>query len=548
MATKTDEHPALTSAAASLIDTHLRELIMDPVRCEAMTASHAGITFDYSRQFLDLSARDALLQLATSSDLPAKVAAMFAGDKINTTEGRAVLHTALRAAEGSSVLVGGVDVVQDVWEVLRLIDTFSGKVRDGEWLGETGKKLVDVVAVGIGGSYLGPEFVYEALRMDATANKAAEGRRLRFLANIDPVDVGRATEGLDPETTLVVVISKTFTTAETMLNARTMRKWIVDKLGADAVEKHFVAVSTNVEGVTDFGIGKENIFGFWDWVGGRFSVCSAVGVVPLALQYGFPVVEEFLKGARNIDTHFLSAPVESNLPMLMGLLGVWNSTFLGHSTRALLPYSQALLKLAPHIQQVDMESNGKCVKLDGSVLGHEAGPINFGEPGTNSQHSFYQLVHQGRVVPCDFIGFIRPQTPILLPDEPVSNHDELMSNFFAQPDALAFGKTANQCRIEGVPENLVPHKTFPGNRPSSSLLLPELNAFTTGQILALFEHRTAVEGFVWGINSFDQWGVELGKALAKGVRKQISSWRADPSTGISGFNPSTTALMAKYLS
>jgi glucose-6-phosphate isomerase len=389
--------------------------------------------------------------------------------------------------------------------------------------------------------------VYEALRMDPTAHKAAEGRRLRFLANVDPVDVARATEGLEPETTLVVVISKTFTTAETMLNARTMRKWIVDALGADAVGKHFVAVSTNVEGVTKFGIDSMNVFGFWDWVGGRFSVCSAVGVVPLSLQYGFAVVEEFLKGARDIDDHFRTAPVESNLPMLLGLIGVWNSTFMGYSTRALLPYSQALLKLAPHIQQVDMESNGKGVKLDGSAMDAEAGPINFGEPGTNSQHSFYQLIHQGRVVPCDFIGFIAPQYSVQLDGEDVSNHDELMCNFFAQADALAAGKSAEQCRIEGVPEELVPHKTFPGNRPSSSLLLPALNAFTTGQLLALFEHRTAVEGFIWGINSFDQWGVELGKVLAKGVRKQLMASRADAGAQISGFNPATTEMLKKYL-
>lgn len=537
---------ALLAAAASLDGVHLRELMMDAPRCSSMVTTHSGITLDYSRQRLDAPTRSALFALAAEERLPEKVAAMFAGDKINTTEGRSVLHVALRAAEGTEIVVDGVNVVDGVHAVLKKVEAFSEKVRAGEWLGATGKPISDVVAVGIGGSYLGPEFVYEALRVDPAARNAAEGRHLRFLANVDPVDVARATEGLDPETTLVIVISKTFTTAETMLNARTMRKWVIDKLGGGAVGRHFVAVSTNVEAVVSFGIDQENIFGFWDWVGGRFSVCSAVGVVPLALQYGFPVVKEFLSGARDIDDHFRTAPVESNLPMLLGLLGVWNSSFLGYSTRALLPYSQALLKLAPHIQQVDMESNGKSVKLDGSSVAGPCGPINFGEPGTNSQHSFYQLVHQGRVVPADFIGFVRPQYPIELEGEAVSNHDELMSNFFAQPDALAAGKSADQCRIEGIPEELVPHKTFPGNRPSSSLLLPVLNAFTTGQILALFEHRTAVEGFIWGINSFDQWGVELGKVLAKGIRKQLSSSRSSNAT-VSGFNPSTTALLNQYL-
>jgi glucose-6-phosphate isomerase len=511
-----------------------------------MVAEHRGITLDYSRQRLDTNARAALLDLAAAAAVPEKIAAMFAGEKINATEGRAVLHVALRAPRTASFVVDGADVVPAVHEVRGRIAAFSDELRSGAWKGHTGKQLTSVVAIGIGGSYLGPEFVYEALRKDPAAAAAADGRKLRFLANVDPVDVARATEGLDPETTLVVVISKTFTTAETMLNARTLRQWLVDSLGASAVAKHFVAVSTNIKAAEEFGIDANNIFGFWDWVGGRFSVCSAVGVLPLSLHYGYPIIDEFLAGAHDIDEHLRTAPVERNLPMLMGLIGVWNSTILGYASRALLPYSQALLKLAPHIQQVDMESNGKRVRLDGSALEFDAGPVNFGEPGTNGQHSFYQLVHQGRVVPADFVGFVKSQNPISLPDEAVSNHDELMSNFFAQPDALAAGKSADQCRIEGVPEELVPHKTFPGNRPSSSLLLPCLNAFTTGQLLALFEHRTAVEGFVWGINSFDQWGVELGKVLAKNVRKQLSAARS-AETAVTGFNPSTTALLNKYL-
>lgn len=535
----------LHEAAANMDNLHLRDLIMDAGRCSAMVAEYNGIILDYSRQRLDVQSRDVLFQLARDTGVPGKITAMFNGQKINATEKRAVLHVALRAPRTSSIVVDGADVIPAVHNVLDSISSFSQQVRQGEWRGYTGKRLSDVIAIGIGGSYLGPEFVYEALRKDPTAASAAAGRRLRFLANVDPVDVARATEDLDPQTTLIVVISKTFTTAETMLNARTLRKWVVDKLGNEAVAKHFAAVSTNLDAVREFGIDEKNTFGFWDWVGGRYSVCSAVGVLPLSLQYGYSVISEFLAGAHDVDEHFRTAPVEDNLPIIMGLIGVWNSCFLGYSTRALLPYSQALLKLAPHIQQVDMESNGKSVRLDGSAVEFECGPINFGEPGTNGQHSFYQLLHQGRVVPADFIGFCKSQTPIVVPDDPVSNHDELMSNFFAQPDALAAGKSAEQCRIEGVPEELVPHKTFSGNRPSSSFLLPCLNARTTGQLLALFEHRTAVEGFIWGINSFDQWGVELGKVLAKNVRKQMAASRSK-SAEVSGFNPSTTALLQRY--
>ena len=526
--------------------THLRTLMGDAKRCAALSAEHDGVLLDYSRQNVTAETMKLLIALAKEADLPAKLRAMAAGQKLNTTENRSVLHVALRAAATQRIMVDGQDAVAQVHAVLAQIKTFTERVRSGKWKGATGKKLTDVVAIGIGGSYLGPEFVFEALRTDPSAAKAAKGRRLRFLANVDPIDVTRALDGLDPATTLVVVISKTFTTAETMLNAKTARAWLVKKLGKGAVPKHMVAVSTNLKDVAAFGIDPANAFGFWDWVGGRYSVCSAVGVVPLALQYGFAQVERFLAGARSIDQHLLSAPLEKNLPVLMGLLGVWNSTFLGHATRALLPYCQALLKLAPHIQQVDMESNGKRVALDGSDLPFAAGEINFGEPGTNGQHSFYQLVHQGRVVPADFIGFKASQQPVMVKGEAVSNHDELMANFFAQPDALAFGKTAEQCRAEGVAEALVPHKVFPGNRPSNVLLLERLDAYSTGQLLALYEHRTAVQGFIWGINSFDQWGVELGKVLAKQVRGQLAASR-DGGAKIAGFNPSTTALLKRYL-
>jgi glucose-6-phosphate isomerase len=389
--------------------------------------------------------------------------------------------------------------------------------------------------------------VFEALRTDPACAKAAAGRRLRFLANVDPIDVSRALDGLDPATTLVVVVSKTFTTAETMLNARTVRAWLTKKLGAKAVLKHMVAVSTNLEEVAAFGIDPKNAFGFWDWVGGRYSVWSAVGVLPLALQYGSKPITAFLAGGHAIDQHVRSAPLEKNLAALLGLFGIWNASFLGRPTRALLPYCQALLKFAPHIQQVDMESNGKRVALDGTVLPYECGEIDFGEPGTNGQHSFYQLIHQGRVVPCDFIGFRRSQAPLALKGEAVANHDELMANFFAQPDALAFGKTPVECAAEGVAAELVPHKAFPGNRPSNVLLLDRLDPYAAGQLLALYEHRTAVEGFVWGINSFDQWGVELGKVLAKQVRTQLSASRGKAKAGIAGFNPATTAMLERYL-
>eukprot|EP00743_Colponemidia_sp_Colp-15_P003082 GILK01003331.1.p1 GENE.GILK01003331.1~~GILK01003331.1.p1 ORF type:complete len:556 (+),score=86.06 GILK01003331.1:155-1669(+) len=503
---------------------------------------------DYSRERVTPQTMQLLAELADQSNLSGKIAAMFAGEKINTTENRAVLHVALRAPADKVIGTDGRNVVPDVHEVLTRIRAFSEQVRSGQWQGATGQTLKDVVVIGIGGSYLGPEFVFEALRTDPAASSAASGRSLHFLANVDPVDVSRALAGLNPATTLVVVNSKTFTTAETMLNARTLRSWLVNALGEAAVAKHMVAVSTNLAETAKFGIDSNNVFGFWDWVGGRYSVCSAVGVLPLALHYGYAPVQDFLNGAHRMDEHFRTAPILQNLPVLLGLLGVWNSTFLGYGSRALLPYAQALLKLAPHIQQVDMESNGKRVRLDGSVCEYETGEVNFGEPGTNGQHSFYQLIHQGRVVPCDFIGFVQSQHPISLPGEPVSNHDELMSNFFAQPDALAYGKTEEELRREGVPEPLIPHKVFTGNRPSKSILFPRLDAYTTGQLLALYEHRAAVQGFIWGINSFDQWGVELGKVLAKEVRTFLTKARSNNAAAEGAFNSSTKRLLNKYLS
>ncbi len=530
----------------TIAETHLRDLLQDDTRSAQLVAEHGDIYVDYTRQRITGETLDLLYNLAEEAGVSKSIRDMASSERINVTENRAVLHLALRASKEDTYNFEGKNVVEDVHEVLGRIKAFSEQIRNGEWVGATGKPLTDIVAIGIGGSYLGPEFVYEALRTDPKGREAAQGRRLRFLANVDPIDVTRALEGYSPETTLVIVISKTFTTAETMLNARTLRRWLVKDLGEGAVSKHMIAVSTSLEKVEAFGIDPNMVFGFWDWVGGRYSVSSAVGAVPLALQYGFDIVEEFLEGMRDMDQHFLTAPARQNLPQILGLLGVWNSTFLGYSTRALLPYCQALLKFAPHIQQVDMESNGKRVRLDGKELDFEAGEINFGEPGTNGQHSFYQLIHQGRVMPCDFIGFRKSQQPIEHPDEVVSNHDELMANFFAQPDALALGKTAEQVRAEGVAEELVNHKIFPGNRPSTSILLEQLTAFSTGQLLALYEHRTAVQGFVWGINSFDQWGVELGKVLAKQVRTQLSQTRKE-GADIKGFNTSTTTLLQRYL-
>lgn len=560
---ETDAWQKLSASASKLKNSspddelHLRQLIKDEDRCASLRANFDGIAMDYSRQKLTKSTLQELLDLAETTNLKVSMTAMASGKAINTTENRAVLHMALRAPKGEKILVGDTDVVPEVHEVLERIYNFSDRVRSGEHAGATGKTLDTVISVGIGGSYLGPEFVFEALRTDETAAAAAEGRKLKFLANVDPVDVTRALEGADPERTLVVVVSKTFTTAETMLNARTLRRWLekaADKLGADRGEmiaKHMIAVSAAVPKAKEFGIAEENVFGFWDWVGGRYSVCSAVGVMPLALQYGHEVVQDFLAGAWSMDEHFLSADFDQNLPVLVGLIGVWNASFLEYNVQALLPYSQALLRFPAHIQQVSMESNGKRVTLDGTYLPMDAGEIVLGEPGTNGQHSFYQLIHQGRVMACDFIGSIKSQQPIddTADDEPVSNHDELMANFFAQPDALACGKTIDELKAEGVPEELLTHKEFPGNRPSTQLLFPCFDAKRVGQLLALYEHSIAVKGFIWGVNSFDQWGVELGKVLAKQVRGALQEARSSKKEVASGkFNPATTALLNAYIS
>lgn len=543
---ETAEWEALQEHVAEIDKTHLKDLLLDEKRCDALFHEHDGVLLDLSRQRQTPRTQELLLKLAERANLKSKIHAMFAGEHINSTEDRAVLHVATRAPRGAKLVADGKDVVPEVWEVLDKIKAFSEKVRSGEWKGATGKPLTSVVAIGIGGSFLGPLFVHTALRTDQEAAELAAGRQLRFLANVDPIDVARALNGLSPETTLVVVVSKTFTTVETMLNARTVRTWLTAELGQAAVAQHMVAVSTNLKLVKEFGIDPANAFAFWDWVGGRYSVCSAVGMLPLALQYSFTECERFLAGAWSMDEHFRDAPLEQNLPVQLGLAGVWNSTFLGYSSCAVLPYCQALAKLAPHIQQVSMESNGKGVTIDGHPLPFKAGEIDFGEPGTNGQHSFYQLIHQGRPVPAEFLGVIKSQQSVYLKGEVVSNHDELMCNFFAQADALAVGKSPLDLRAEGVPDYLIPHKTFTGNRPSLSIVLPALNAYTTGQLLSLYEHRIAVQGFVWGLNSFDQWGVELGKVLAARVRTEMNACRTQ-SRKPAGFNYATTKLLNRYL-
>lgn len=536
---------------------HLRDLLQDEERCDQMYAEHDGAYLDYSRQQATMETMELLLELADRQDLSGRINAMVSGEKINFTEERAVLHTALRAdkeLEGT-VFVDDVDAIKEVHEVLDQIKYFTDGVRSGEIRGYTGKRLRNIVSVGIGGSYLGPEFLHEVLKTEPEGVNSALGYSLRFLSNVDPVDVERTCADLDPEETLIVIVSKTFTTAETMLNAKTMRQWLWDFMGNDkeVVRKHVVACASisSIDKVQDFGIDTERyFFRFWDWVGGRYSVCSAAGAVPISLLYGYDLFEKFLQGANSIDKHFVSAPLEKNIPVLMGLLGVWNMSFMGYKTRTTLPYAEALLKLPAHIQQLDMESNGKCMTKYGVEVDYPVGEIDFGEPGTNGQHSFFQLLHMGQTVPCDFIGFVQSQHDLCLDEDELSSHDELMANFFAQPDALACGKTAEEVRAEGAKEELVPHKTFKGNRPSMSLLLPKLTAYATGQLLAIYEHRTAVQGFMWDINSFDQWGVELGKQLAMDIKGHLVGARnaaTEEEAIVEADSPATSRLLNYYI-
>jgi glucose-6-phosphate isomerase len=497
---------------ARIQSVHLRELFdQDPARGHELTVSAGDLYIDYSKHRVDRATLESLLNLARSADLEARRDAMFAGEHINTSEDRAVLHTALRLPAGASLTVDGQDVVADVHEVLDRMGDFTDRLRSGEWRGATGERITTVVNIGIGGSDLGPVMVYRALRHYADA-----GISVRFISNIDPSDLVRTLHGLDPATTLFIVASKTFSTLETLTNATAARRWLLDGLGlgTDAVAKHFVAVSTNADRVADFGIDTANMFGFWDWVGGRYSVDSAIGLSVMA-AIGRERFAEFLAGFHAVDEHFRTAPLEENAPVLLGLLGLWYSNFFGAESRAVLPYSNDLVRFAAYLQQLTMESNGKSVRADGSPVPASTGEIFWGEPGTNGQHAFYQLLHQGtRLVPADFIGFGEPTDDLPTADGTGSMHDLLMSNFFAQTKVLAFGKTAEEIAAEGTPEHLVPHKVMPGNRPSTTILAPKLTPSVIGQLIALYEHQVFVEGVIWGIDSFDQWGVELGKTQA----------------------------------
>ncbi|AWK74086.1 glucose-6-phosphate isomerase [Rhodococcus oxybenzonivorans] len=497
---------------ARIQSVHLRELFdQDPARGHELTVSAGDLFIDYSKHRVDRATLESLVDLARIADLEARRDAMFAGEHINTSEDRAVLHTALRLPADASLTVDGQDVVADVHEVLDRMGDFTDRLRSGEWRGATGERITTVVNIGIGGSDLGPVMVYRALRHYVDA-----GISVRFISNIDPSDLVRTLHGLDPATTLFIVASKTFSTLETLTNATAAKRWLLDGLGlgTDAVAKHFVAVSTNADRVADFGIDTANMFGFWDWVGGRYSVDSAIGLSVMA-AVGKERFAEFLAGFHAVDEHFRTAPLEENAPVLLGLLGLWYSNFFGAESRAVLPYSNDLVRFAAYLQQLTMESNGKSVRADGSPVPASTGEIFWGEPGTNGQHAFYQLLHQGtRLVPADFIGFGEPTDDLPTADGTGSMHDLLMSNFFAQTKVLAFGKTAEEIAAEGTPEHLVPHKVMPGNRPSTTILAPKLTPSVIGQLIALYEHQVFVEGVIWGIDSFDQWGVELGKTQA----------------------------------
>jgi glucose-6-phosphate isomerase len=511
---------------------HLRDLFAsDPERGTRMTADAAGIHLDYSKNRITDETLRLLVELAAQASVAARRDAMFAGEHINVTEDRAVLHVALRMPRDRSLVVDGRDVVAEVHEVLDRMSAFADRVRSGEWKGHTGRSIKNVVNIGIGGSDLGPVMAYRALR-----HYSRRDMTFRFVSNVDGTDFVEATRDLDPAETLFVVSSKTFTTLETMTNAQTARDWILAGLGADAnaVAKHFVAVSTNLDEVARFGIDTDNAFGFWDWVGGRYSMDSAIGLSTM-LAIGPEQFHELLAGFHAMDEHFRTAPPASNLPMLLGLLGVWYGDFFGAQTMAVLPYDQYLERFPAYLQQLTMESNGKSVRLDSTSVDYETGAVYWGEPGTNGQHSFYQLIHQGtKLIPCDFVCFTQSLNPL------GNHHDLLVANVFAQAEALAFGKAPAEVAAEGNPPWLVPHRTFPGNRPSNVLMAERLTPALLGSLVALYEHAVFTQGAVWGINSFDQWGVELGKALAKRIVPELSG-DADLT-----HDSSTNALIARY--
>jgi glucose-6-phosphate isomerase len=512
--TESDSWRALERHHAEVRDSHLRAMFAaDPGRGERLVAEGAGLYLDYSKNRIADETVELLVALAADRGMPERREAMFRGDRINVTENRPALHVALRMPRDRSLVVDGVDVVKEVHEVLDRMTAFCERVRSGEWRGHTGKPIRNVINIGIGGSDLGPVMAYEALRYYSRRDMT-----FRFVSNVDGTDFAEATRDLDPEETLFIVSSKTFTTLETMTNAQTARRWALDALGdRTAIAKHFVAVSTNAAGVAEFGIDTDNMFGFWDWVGGRYSMDSAIGLSTM-LAVGPEGFGEMLAGFHAMDEHFRETPTERNLPALMGLLAVWYGDFFGAQTVAVLPYDQYLHRFPAYLQQLTMESNGKHVTLDGRRVDYETGAVYWGESGTNGQHSFYQLIHQGtRLIPCDFIGFTRSLNPL------GDHQDLLMANVFAQTEALAFGKTADEVRQEGTPEELVPHRVFEGNRPSNAILAEQLTPERLGTLVALYEHSVFTQGAVWGINSFDQWGVELGKVLAKRIVPELQA-------------------------
>ncbi|MEI7529632.1 MAG: glucose-6-phosphate isomerase [Elusimicrobiota bacterium] len=531
--TLTPEWKALEIHARELRATQLRGLFRaDPARGERLTVNALGIYFDYSKHRVNDETLKLLTGLAQASGLRDAIDAMFSGEKINFTENRAVLHTALRAPKDAVVMMDGENVVPQVHAVLDKMEAFARKVRGGEWKGHTGKTIKNIVNIGIGGSDLGPVMAYEALKA-----YSKRGLNFRFVSNIDGTDFAEAVTDLDAEETLFIVASKTFTTLETMTNANSARDWALRALkDPAAVARHFVAVSTNADAVAKFGIDTANMFGFWDWVGGRYSMCSAIGLSTM-LAIGPKNFRAMLAGFHEMDEHFRTAPFERNLPVLMGLLGLWYNNFFDAQTIAVLPYEQYLKRFPAYLQQLTMESNGKRVTLDGKPVDYQTGPVYWGEPGTNGQHSFYQLIHQGtKLIPCDFIAFARPAHKL------GRHHDLLMANVFAQAEALAFGKTAEELEKEGVKDWLIPHKTFEGNRPSTTMLLDELTPAALGKLVALYEHSVFTQGAVWRVGPFDQWGVELGKVLAGRIAPELES-KTEPELK---HDTSTNALIRRY--
>ena len=525
---------ALANHHKKIQNLHLRELFADdPKRGERLTVVAAGLYLDYSKNRITDQTLKLLLQLAAESGLRDKIDAMFNGEKINITENRAVLHVALRAPKGSTIMVDGNNVVPEVHVVLDKMADFSKRVRGGEWKGHTGKRIKNVINIGIGGSDLGPVMAYEALK-----HYSERAMTFRFVSNVDGIDFVEVTRDLDPTETLFIISSKTFTTLATMTNAQSARDWVLAGLGGDAkaVAKHFVAVSTNAEKVSAFGIDTVNMFGFWDWVGGRYSMDSAIGLSTM-LAVGPDNFRALLKGFHEVDEHFRNTPFEKNLPVLMGLLSVWNNNFFGAQTVAVLPYEQYLKRFPAYLQQLTMESNGKHVTLDGKKVEYQTGPIYWGEPGTNGQHSFYQLIHQGtRLIPCDFIAFGHALTPL------GRHHDILLANVFAQAEALAFGKTPGEVQAEGTPDWLAPHRVFEGNRPSNVILADRLTPEVLGKLVALYEHNVFTQGAIWNIDSFDQWGVELGKVLAQRIIPELESKTAPKLK----HDSSTNNLISRY--